>query len=245
MNKKISEAMEIIFPRRCPVCSRIIIPKGAKICPECSAGLPYISGNRCLKCGLELDDDGKTYCDRCKRHMQEGMASHDNGMVLFTYNEAIRKSISGYKYRNHRENADFYAEEIVRVYGDIIKSLKPDAIVPVPIHFTRLWERGYNQASLVAVKIAEKTGIFYDGKLLYRDKMTKRQKDLSPQARLKNLQDAFSARMEIGNGRADYDRVLLVDDIYTTGSTIEACTRTLLMAGIRHVDFVTVAGVVG
>ncbi len=73
--------------------------------------------------------------------------------------------------------------------------------------------------------------------------MTKRQKNLSPQARLKNLQDAFRTRMEISKGGADYDRVLLVDDIYTTGSTIEACTRTLLMAGIKHVDFVTVAGV--
>ncbi|MEG0565580.1 MAG: phosphoribosyltransferase family protein, partial [Hungatella sp.] len=111
-----------------------------------------------------------------------------------------------------------------------------DALVPVPIHASRRRRRGFNQAELLAYGIGGKLGIAVYPEMLIRDKKTMPQKKLNPQERLLNLEQAFAA------GVADpaVESVILVDDIYTTGSTIEACTRTLRKMGIKKVYFLTI-----
>ena len=114
--------------------------------------------------------------------------------------------------------------------------MKADVLVPVPVHPSRLRIRGFNQAEELAWRLSEKTGIPVDRSILKRSKKTAPQKSLDPSGRLKNLEQAFTA----GHIPPNIHSVILVDDIYTTGSTIEACTRVLKKAGMEHVYFVTI-----
>ena len=111
-----------------------------------------------------------------------------------------------------------------------------DAIIPVPVHPSRRRKRGFNQAEVLAKIVGERLGIPVKAELLRRTKKTLPQKELSVGERLKNLSGAFRADEIPENIR----RVLLVDDIYTTGSTIEACTRVLKAAGVETIYFVVI-----
>ena len=121
-------------------------------------------------------------------------------------------------------------------YGDMIRRMDVDAIVPVPIHRSRRRKRGFNQAEILAEILGKKLGIPVEPELLKRNRKTVPQKELSPSERLKNLTGAFLAE----SLPDDKKRILLVDDIYTTGSTLEACARVLKNAGAEVVYFVVI-----
>ena len=126
---------------------------------------------------------------------------------------------------------------MVSRYGSEILKLKVDVLLPIPVHKKRLRQRGYNQSALFTKEVAKELNIGYVEDVLVRNKNTKAQKELSPEQRLANLSAAFACAKEAGK----YGKVLLVDDIYTTGSTIEACTRLLKEAGVKEVYYVSVA----
>lgn len=219
----------VLFPRRCPVCEEIVVPKGQKICPACRGKLSYVSGPSCLKCGKELTDPKGEYCLDCKKHRR----TFDKGMALLNYNQASARSMARIKYKNKREYLDFYSEEILSRLGRRLLRLHADALVPVPVHPSRRRARGYNQAEELALRLSKGMGIPVCADVLARSRKTAPQKGLTPQLRLKNLEQAFSVREEgLWPGM---DCVLLVDDIYTTGSTAEACARVLKRAGIKKV----------
>lgn len=140
------------------------------------------------------------------------------------------------KYKNRREYLDFYADEAVRRLGSEFEAMRADCLIPVPVHPKRYRSRGFNQALVLAQKLGEKTGIPVCSDILKRSRNTEPQKELGPSARLKNLEKAFTAE-KIPPG---LERVILVDDIYTTGSTAEACTRALKAAGVKNVYFFAV-----
>ena len=150
----------------------------------------------------------------------------------------MRKSISDFKYNGRREYIDYYLEEFIKHCGNEILIISPDVLVPIPIHKSKLTDRGYNQAEILSNGIGEKLGIPTLANLLLRDKKTLAQKQLNDKERFINLQKAFSFNYDAVN---KFDRplnkVMLIDDIYTTGSTIESCTRVLLSNGIKEVHF--------
>ena len=113
--------------------------------------------------------------------------------------------------------------------------MAPDAVVPVPVHKSKYRERGYNQAEILANGIGKRLGIPVMPDFLVRSKKTLPQKQLSDKERLKNLQEAFMVNKKAGCCLSMPAKVLLVDDIYTTGSTIEACTNVLLKHCVKHV----------
>ena len=189
------------------------------------------------------------YCYDCSRHPR----SFTCGMALLNYNQAARDSMAAIKYKNRREYLDFYAAAMAARMTRRIRSWQAAALVPVPIHPARRRKRGYNQAEELARRLSRYWGIPVDNRLLVRTKKTMPQRTLNPSERLKNLQEAFEVDPGRGgsvDGRADRgdtsasasvpESVILVDDIYTTGSTVEACTRVLKAAGVRRVYFVTV-----
>ena len=139
------------------------------------------------------------------------------------------------KYRNKREYLDFYSCAAAVRFGERIRTAGIQRIVPVPIHSSRLRKRGFNQAGELADRLSKELQI-PAARLLLRVKKTDPQKGLGAGGRLKNLEQAFLALPEAGS----FERVLLVDDIYTTGSTAEACTRALLKAGVKKVYFFAV-----
>ena len=161
---------------------------------------------------------------------------YEYGLALFNYNDAARNSMVQIKYHNKREYLDFYGAAVAVRFEREIRRMRVDAIVPVPVHPSRRRKRGFNQAEVLAKIVGERLGIPVKAELLRRTKKTLPQKELSVGERLKNLSGAFRAGEIPGNIR----RVLLVDDIYTTGSTIEACTRVLKAAGVETIYFVVI-----
>lgn len=227
-----NQFLDLLFPRRCPVCAGIVMPKGALICPGCMKKLSWVRRPTCKKCGKEVISSTVEYCYDCTKHKR----TFDHGLALVNYDETASRSMARIKYGNKREYLDFYAEAIYRKLGPRILSMKADMLVPVPVHPSRMRTRGFNQAQELSRRLSKKLLIPTDASILRRSKKTAPQKSLDPRGRLKNLEQAFLA----GSLPPTVRSVILVDDIYTTGSTIEACTRALKKAGAEHVYFVTI-----
>lgn len=224
--------LNILFPRRCPVCGEIVRPAGRSVCPSCLRTLSFVRSPVCKKCGKEIVDETMEFCEDCMAHRH----AFEYGLALLNYDEAARRSMAQIKYHNKREYLDFYGEALAARYGKRIRNMGIDAVIPVPVHRSRLRERGFNQAELLARILGRRLGLSVRPELLIREKQTAPQKNLTAAERLKNLSGAFRAG-EIPKGVRS---VLLVDDIYTTGSTIEACARALRAAGVERVYFVVI-----
>lgn len=227
-----NKILDLLFPRRCPVCARIVMPKGALICPGCMKKLSWVRRPTCKKCGKEVISSTIEYCYDCTRHRR----SFDHGLALINYDDIAGRSMARIKYGNKREYLDFYAEAMFRKLGPRILSMGADVMAPVPIHPSRMRTRGFNQAVELSLRLSKKLHIPVDTTILKRSRKTAPQKSLDPSGRLKNLEQAFS----VGCLPRGIRSVILVDDIYTTGSTIEACTRVLKKAGVEHVYFLAI-----
>ncbi len=221
--------LDLVFPARCPVCDRPA-PFSELICPECKKKLRYVGQPRCLKCGKHIADDRQEYCKGCRIIAHK----YEKGRGLFAYQSAAR-SMYRFKYAGRQEYARFYAQEIVEHLGRTIRGWRPDALVPVPVHYTRKRERGYNQAEVLAREIGRRMDFPVDTRLLKRVKKTLPQKMLSDADRQNNLKRAF----KIGRNDVKLKRVIIIDDIYTTGSTIDACAETLKNAGVEKIYYVS------
>ena len=134
---------DILFPRRCPVCGGIVLPKGDLICPGCMTKLSWVRRPVCKKCGKEVLDETIEYCYDCTRHKR----SFDYGLSLINYDETASHSMARIKYNNRREYLDFYSEAMVRKMGKRIRFMDGDALIPVPVHPSRRRERGFNQVT--------------------------------------------------------------------------------------------------
>lgn len=224
--------LDLIYPRRCPVCDKAVKPFGNLICEECTKKIKYVKAPSCSKCGKELKDKRAIFCHdcACKEH------SYDRGMALFSY-PSVADSIYRFKYRRRQEYAAYYGERLAAVLGRRIVELKPDALVPVPIHASKKKQRGYNQAELIAKELGRRLNIPVETKLIKRVRKTIPMKDLSAVERQNNLKRAF----KICRNDVKLNTIIIVDDIYTTGSTIDAMTHEMRRAGIKSIYFVALA----
>lgn len=185
---------------------------------------------RCMKCGKPLDNPQKEYCGDCikKKHY------YTAGRVIWVYTKEMRQSIYRFKYDNKREYADFYVEEAVRLYGDWIKRIGADAIVPIPLYRKKHKMRGFNQAQVLAEGIGRKLNIPVCSHMVGRVKNTTAQKNLNNKERQENVKKAF----KIIDNEVQLNKILLVDDIYTTGSTIDAVAEVFRGCGVKEVYFI-------
>lgn len=225
---------QLIYPRRCPVCEKVLAPRDKFIHIDCRNELEFIQQPTCLRCGKPVDTKEQEYCFDCNQKVFH----YIRGFPCIKYDKRMSKSISAFKYYGRKEYADFYVDELLHRYKETFSRMKFDVLVPVPIHKSKRVIRGYNQAELIAEGIGEAIGVEVDVKLLLRNKKTLPQKELDEKERLKNLIQAFSINKS-GSIKA-YQRVLLVDDIYTSGATIEACARILKEAGVKEVYYTSV-----
>lgn len=227
-----NKLIELLFPRCCPVCGDIVLPKGNLICKECFKKLCFIKQPACRKCGKEVLAESAEYCFDCTRHKR----SFDYGIALLNYGKVEKESMIKIKYKNKREYLDFYAEAISIRYQKILLRMNAEALIPIPVHPSRKRQRGFNQAEILADQISLRLGIPVWKETLLRNKKTEPQKKLDAVQRLKNLEQAFVVQQDLKQVQS----VILVDDIYTTGSTMEACTRALKAAGVKHVYYITI-----
>ena len=221
--------LDIFYPRCCPVCQKILKDQRRMICPECEKKLRPIGHPRCYKCGKPIEEG--EYCKDCQKHTH----IFDQGRGIFVYDGIMRRSVTRYKYYGCREYGDFYAKAMYRYAWKNLNQWKPDLIVPVPIHKSKERLRGFNQAAYLADRLGCYTGIPVDTDLVQKVVKTKSQKKLNAMQRRKNLEEAFLVNEDVLG-----KRILVVDDVYTTGSTIDAMASCLKKKGASAVYFLTV-----
>ncbi len=223
--------MDLLFPRRCPICEDIVI-KGQYVCPECKRKLNYVEPPCCMKCGKHIDSPDAEYCEDCQREPKHFI----RGFPVFEYHGGMKDSMMAFKYKNKREYATMYADEIVKRYRDELEAIPIDALIPVPVHRRKLRRRGYNQAEVLAKELAKRISVPCITDTLVRVENTGVQKALDHKGRKNNLKNAFKRVQD----SVKLETVVLVDDIYTSGATIEACTKVLLATGVKNVYYVSV-----
>ena len=225
--------LDIFFPPRCAVCGEVIPVGEPQPCLDCKSCLPYVKPPYCMKCGKEVEREEDEYCQDCiekERHYRRGFP-------VFRYEPPITESLLSFKYEGKKEYATFYADEIYKRYGRRIGALGIDALIPVPIYKGKYYSRGYNQAELIAIKLEKRMNIPVRNDIIARVRDTIAQKDIQGQERENNLKKAFACTGDVSG----INRVLLVDDIYTTGATIEACTNACISSGIKEIYYTSVA----
>lgn len=233
---------KFIFPNRCIMCDELL-PFGFNLeneflCENCKKKLEFIKAPTCKKCGAMISNNSEMYCARCEDKLWNNF---EYGFGLLRYNDFVKESIHRIKYEGRKEYIDFYGKCIAKLYKYKFTDINPDYLVPVPIHSNRLKERNYNQALVLAHSISNELSkynihIEVNNDLVYRTKNTRVLNKLDSADRANELKDAFYALDLTG-----IDRVILVDDIYTTGSTIDKLSEVLKKAGVKNVYFVAIA----
>ncbi len=226
----IDKTVNLIYPGHCFVCGSIS-PFGEEICPSCRDKLPYIRTARCEKCGKPIESTERI-CDDCR----ERTHIYDEGMGLFLYNDIMREAMVSLKYKHRAEYASPMGHLLYEGSRDKLRKWKPDVIVPIPVHRKRRLTRGYNQAELIANSFSKYSGIPVYSQLLVRREDTKMMKKLTPEERKENLKTAFEAPYHLKRE----SKILLIDDIYTTGATIDAASYVLREGGCGSVFFLSV-----
>jgi len=223
---------ELLFPRRCAVCDEIVKIGKTKVCDRCKNKFIPIAEPWCLKCGKELRTSEKEYCLDCSR----GNHLFTRGRAIFDYNSVVN-SLFRFKYQGRQEYAEYYGECASKLLDNEEEMKKADAIIPVPLHYKRMRQRGYNQAKLFAEALGKAWNIPVKHRLVVRHKNTQPLKQLNPAQRQNNLKKAF----KLVQNDVKLKTIIIVDDIYTTGSTIDSVARVFLQAGVHKVFFVTLA----
>ena len=224
-------AVQLLYPLRCPVCDGIVPCGQERICNACLPKLKLLTPPWCMKCGKRLAEEAE-YCADCG----EGKHGFERGRSLYEYGSAA-SSLYLFKYGGRREYAGFYGEQVAEYLGDYIRNVLPDGLVPIPLHPKRRAKRGYNQAELIACEIGRRMKLPVYPDLLVRVRDTVPLKRLNPKERQNNLKKAFN----ISRNDVKLKTILLIDDIYTTGSTMDEAVRILKLNGVERVCFLTLA----
>ncbi len=244
--------IDMLFPGRCPICDGLLEPEdniqlhhtaahatlrriaasSTGIHAECQKKLYIVSSPTCMKCGQPIDDPQGEYCFDCgrKRH------AFIQGKGVFLYKGAIKTSMYRFKYGGKPEYARYFAMQANKYYGKWIQQEKIDLIIPVPMYRKKEKMRGYNQAATFAKALSKETGIPYSKKMVKRTKNTEPQKLLNDVERKNNLKNAFKVEENI----VKYRQILIVDDIYTTGSTIDAIASEIKKTGTQNIYFLSI-----
>ena len=231
MNKVLNNFLKCLYPKKksCILCGS---SDSTLLCTLCSSSIEFIHERKCLKCGKGLSDN---YIDNICPDCKEAKFSFHSAYSCFYYNSGGKELIHKLKYEGKKEAAKILAGYMAQLICE--EDLKGDIIVPVPIHESKMEIRGFNQSMAIGEYLSNYIFLpIWD--CLVRVRNTKDQYNLDKYERKTNLIDAFSIDM-LYNVRNK--GILLIDDIYTTGSTVEECSKELIKAGANKVYVVTAA----
>jgi len=233
-----------LYPPRCAVCGdRFGLESEHRVCAPCLSRVEKIPAPICAICGAPLQS-ANAIEDRCSSCLDR----HPNfasARAVARYRpsaESDRRSLPSL-IRRHKYGLDQSLQKALAEFlGDDLpySSADCDVVIPVPLHHRRLWWRGFNQAALLAMTIARRLGKPIELDSLMRSRMTMPQTSQDHDARRRNVRRAFSVRRP---ARIKGRRILLIDDVMTTGATVDECARVLMAAGAARVDVLTLARV--
>lgn len=242
-----SLALDSVLPPTCAKC-RVVVERNGTICADCWAGLRFLSAPWCEACGFPFEYDGAAadadalsgrggpLCADCLARPK----AFARARAALAYDDASRDLILAFKHADRTETTATLATWMALAGNELLT--EAEILLPVPLHWRRLFLRRYNQSALLAQRLAERYGKAVACDVLQRRRATRSQGHLSGEARRRNVAGAFRikpAKHALIEGR----RVLLIDDVYTTGATVEACVSCLLRAGAGAVDVLTLARV--
>lgn len=226
--------LEILYPKRCLLCDEILpFEFNGRFCHKCDNKVNWIKDKVCVKCGKPINNQYLKHCFDCSKK------SHyfEQGHAMWLYEDDIKEAIHRYKYGNRKGYGKAFALELLQYYKANIK-WDIDLITSVPLHEQKLRERTFNQSEIIADKLSEYISIPVNNDLLVRVKNTLAQKELSDIERIHNVEDAFSVNAKYS---CKDKKILIIDDVYTTGNTIDNCVKVLKDHGAREVYFLTLA----
>jgi ComF family protein len=221
-------ALDAVLPPRCISCGEIVGANGT-LCSACWRGVTFIAPPFCARCGLPFPHDGTGICAACAARPPH----YARARAVLRYDEASRALVIAFKHADKTHTAPAYGAWMRRAGAELLDDA--DLLVPVPLHWSRLFRRRYNQAALLAYAI-DRRRVAPD--LLVRRRATPSQGHLGRLARARNVAAAFALRRDADVGGK---RLVLVDDVMTTGATVGECARVLQRAGAARVDVLTLA----
>ena len=230
--------INFILPPRCALCGGIL-SQDKGICDSCIDKIEFLKPPVCYRCGSPLpqETDIKQHHLLCGHCLQAKRNVLRFSRSAFVYDDFSKKLILDFKFHDRTDLASLLAKMLYVAGEDIFRS-GVDIIIPVPLHYTRLIWRKYNQSSLLATELSKLTGISSNNFILRKARRTKPQVECNGAARLSNLRGAFVVKNpSLIQGK----RILLIDDVLTTGATLRECALALKRAGAKSVDALTVS----
>lgn len=230
------QLLDALLPPRCLSCGEAVDRQGG-LCARCWTGLTFIAPPFCACCGLPFEYEAQegALCGACLA----APPPFARARAVLVYDDGSRPLVLGFKHGDRIHAARAYGVWMARAGRELLEGA--DRLVPVPLHRARLFHRRYNQAALLAQALSRHGGIPTTPDLLERRRATPTQGGLDRQGRHRNVKGAF--RLRPGQSVRG-QRLVLVDDVLTTGATLAECTRVLLRAGAARVDVLTLARVV-
>ena len=237
LRRALRRSLDVALPPLCPACRDLVTDTG--LCPACWSKLGFISAPYCPRLGIPFAyDPGPGILS------MQAIAdppAFQRARAAVRYDEVARALVHAYKYGDRLDLGPMIGGWMARAGREL--TAEADALVPVPLHWRRLWTRRFNQSAALAEAIARESGIAVAQSALRRVNATQQQVGLSRAERATNVQRAFrvasDAKAEVA-GR----RLILIDDVLTSGATADACARALLRAGAAQVDVLVFARVV-
>lgn len=236
MHLLVKSLLQWILPSQCHCCETLLEEGQTGICPTCLSKMRWIEPPFCTRCGVPfLSREGENHlCGGCltrKRYFTMARA-------IGTYEGSLREILHRWKYEEKTYLTSFFGEKLEEGFYRYWSRRSFDLMIPVPLHSKRLKERGFNQALLLVKELNRRTQMPYAKRILQKRIPTLPQVLLNGEARETGVRGSFHIQ---GAEEVRGKRILLVDDVYTTGATVNECSRVLLKAGAQQVDVLTLA----